>query len=106
MRESIKESLRETIQGIVDLGEDTLFTKKELNELGIKFSEINMPPERIQKIRSSYKISQSVFANLMNVSLSTVRQWEIGVRQPTGATKVLLEIMEREPQIINYRLNQ
>ncbi len=57
-------------------------------------------------VRKQLKVSQSVFARLLNMSLSSVRQWEIGVRNPTGATKVLLELLERNPHLLDFRLNR
>jgi putative transcriptional regulator len=50
-------------------------------------------------------LSQTVFAKLLNVSPSSIRQWEQGKRQPTGATQVLLDLLKRSPHILDYRLN-
>jgi len=105
MRKRVKESISETLQDMVNLGVDVKFTKKELKELGVDVSELDMSPGRIQTVRKQLKVSQSVFARLLNVSLSSVRQWEIGVRNPTGATKVLLELLERNPHLLDFRLN-
>ena len=80
------------------------FTKKELDDLGITIPDILMTSEQIQKIRKKTNLSQSVFAKLLNVSLSSVRQWEQGVRIPTGSTKVLLELLDKSPHILNYRI--
>ena len=41
--------------------------------------------EKIRAIRDRYQLSQSVLASLLNTSLSTVRQWEIGDKHPSGA---------------------
>ena len=81
------------------------FTKKELDQLGVIIPEISMTPEQIKKIRQKTKLSQSVFAGLLNVSLSSVRQWEQGTRVPTGATKVLLELLNKSPHILDYRIS-
>jgi putative transcriptional regulator len=45
-----------------------------------------------------------VFAKLLNVSPSSIRQWEQGKRKPTGSTKVLLEVLEKEPHVLDYRM--
>jgi putative transcriptional regulator len=47
-----------------------------------------------------------VFARLLNVSISSIRQWEQGSRKPTGSAKVLLELLDREPHILDYRIKQ
>jgi len=49
-------------------------------------------------------MSQSVFAQLLNVNSSSVKQWEQGRRNPSGSTKVLLELLLKDPNILNYRL--
>lgn len=61
--------------------------------------------DEIKAIRKKLKLSQSVFAKLLNVSLSSVRQWEQGLRTPSGSTMVLLELLQREPELLNYRLD-
>jgi putative transcriptional regulator len=39
------------------------------------------------------KVSQSLLAKLLNVSISTVKQWELGKRRPHGASLKLLNIV-------------
>ncbi len=41
------------------------------------------------------KISQAVFAAVLNTSLSTVRQWEIGDKRPSGPSLKLLDLLDR-----------
>ena len=50
-------------------------------------------------------LSQMVFAKLLNVSPSSIRQWEQGKRKPTGPTKILYELLDKSPNLLNYRLN-
>ena len=51
--------------------------------------------KRIKKLRKKEHFSQAVFAKFLNVSTSTVKQWENGDKEPNGATARLLEIVER-----------
>jgi putative transcriptional regulator len=104
MRDTIKESISETIQDLTDLGIKTSFTEKELNELGIGFQEPEITAEAVKEIRGKTHLSQSVFARLLNVSLSSVRQWEQGKRTPTGSAKILLDLLRKEPHILDYRI--
>jgi putative transcriptional regulator len=46
------------------------------------------------------RVSQSVFASVLNVSPATVRGWERGARKPDGPTLRLLELAERQPQAL------
>ena len=104
MRTKIKSALKDSIQDLVDLGAEVKFTKKELNELGVVIPKIQLTPKKIRTIRDTLSISQSVFAELLNVSLSSIRQWEVGARTPTGSSQVLLEILERNSHALDYRL--
>jgi len=54
----------------------------------------------IVKIRSLLNASQKVFADVLNVSIGTVRSWEQGLRVPDGPSKRLLELAYRHPEII------
>ena len=40
--------------------------------------------EKIRALRTRHKLSQAVLASVLNTSLSTVRQWEIGDKHPSG----------------------
>lgn len=101
----MKKAIGNTVQELVDSGIKTSFTEKELNSLGIKIPEVNLTIYQIKEIRENLKLSQAVFAKLLNVSPSSIRQWEQGRRQPTGATKVLLDLLKRSPHVLDYRLN-
>jgi putative transcriptional regulator len=42
--------------------------------------------------------SQAEFAERIDVSLDTIRNWEQGKRRPTGAAKALLKILDKAPE--------
>ncbi len=105
MKKSVKDAIGTTVQDMIDAGLKSSFTVKELNAFGVIIPEITITPNQIKKIRQKTKLSQSVFAKLLNVSPSSVRQWEQGKRKPTGSTKVLLELLDKSPQILNYRIS-
>lgn len=56
--------------------------------------------ESIRQIRIDLNVSQYVFAELLNVSLGTVRSWEQGWRTPDGASLRLLSIAKEHPRVI------
>jgi putative transcriptional regulator len=60
--------------------------------------------ERVQLLRKNLKLSQPVFADLLNVSVSLVRAWERGAREPEGASQRLLQVAEREGGYLVKRL--
>ena len=104
MRDSIKNAIGETVQDMVSSGVKVSFTKKELDSLGVTIPDVHVTGSQIQSIRKQMNLSQSVFAQLLNVSSSSIRQWEQGKRRPSGSTKVLLELLEKSPHLLDYRL--
>lgn len=56
--------------------------------------------ERIAALRDRLHLSQTVFAQALNVSPDTVRAWEQGKREPEGAALRLLQITEEHPQVL------
>ena len=105
MRSTIKNAIAETVQDLVNSGMKVSFTKKELDELGIKIPNVYFTAEQIVAIRKKMNLSQTVFAQVLNVSPSSIRQWEQGKRKPSGSTKVLLELLEKSPHLLDYRLS-
>lgn len=101
MKNKMMEALADIVQDTVDLGIKTTFTERQLNELGVKINKIEFAPDQIQEVRAKTKLSQAVFAKVLNVSVSSVRQWEQGSRTPTGSTKVLLNLLSKQPKLIN-----
>jgi putative transcriptional regulator len=104
MRATIKKAISMSVRDLLSAGLETSFTERELRELGVKIPGIRIAPDKIKLIRRKTRASQSVFAKLLNVSPSSIRQWEQGKRKPTGSTKVLLEVLDKEPHILDYRM--
>ncbi len=104
MRNTVKSAIGTTVQDMLESGLKSSFTKREINALGIEIKEVLITPIEIKKIRKKTHLSQTVFAELLNVSPSSVRQWEQGKRVPTGATKVLLELLDQSPHLLDYRI--
>jgi len=104
MRETIKDAIGNTVQNLIQSGIKTSFSEKELKEFRIVIPKVEINAQDIQEIREKIRLSQSVFARLLNVSSSSVRQWEQGKRKPSGSTKVLLELLRINPTILNYRI--
>lgn len=51
---------------------------------------------KIKKLRKEAGVSQPIFANIINVSTATVKQWERGERKPSGAALKLLFIIQNK----------
>ena len=52
------------------------------------------------KIRHELNLTQNAFAELLGVSLATVRKWERGIIEPSGAAKTLLAVARLHPEAI------
>ncbi len=50
----------------------------------------------IKAIRKRERVSQTVFANYLNVTTSIVSQWERGEKKPSGAALKLLSLVDRK----------
>ena len=52
--------------------------------------------EQIVALRTRCNISQAVLASVLNTSPSTVRQWEAGLKQPSGPSLKLLNLLDNK----------
>ena len=59
-----------------------------------------MTPGQIRNLRTSLKVSQPVFAALLNVSPKAVQIWEQGLRRPRAAALKLLSIAHQNPRVL------
>jgi len=54
-----------------------------------------LKPAEIRAIREREHVSQTVFANYLNVTSSLVSKWERGEKRPSGASLKLLSLVEK-----------
>ncbi|MBI4728057.1 MAG: helix-turn-helix domain-containing protein [Acidobacteria bacterium] len=59
----------------------------------------------VRRIRRRLGLSQSEFALLIGVSISTLQNWEQGRRQPEGPARALLRIAETHPEAVRDALS-
>ena len=52
--------------------------------------------KKIRALREREHVSQTVFANHLNVSKDSVSQWERGEKHPAGTTLKLLALVEKK----------
>ncbi len=95
MRESIAKSITSTIKDLNKSGLVDDITMKNIENLCLPDIK-DYTPQKIVTIRKKFKLSQAALASVFNVSTSTVQKWEQGNKKPTGASKKLLDIMERK----------
>ncbi|MBF0230875.1 MAG: helix-turn-helix domain-containing protein [Desulfamplus sp.] len=95
MRKSIAESITNTIRDLNKSGLVDEITMKNIENLCIPEVK-EYSPEKIALIRKKFKLSQAALASIFNISPSTVQKWERGDKRPTGASRKLLDIIERK----------
>lgn len=54
----------------------------------------------VARARQTLNLSQGAFASLLGISLATLRSWEQGKREPSGAARMLIAIAIKHPEIL------
>ena len=94
-RSRILETVHQTA---TDLHSAGFISKRRMRE----YDALCLPPiprylrNKIRALRERHRISQAVLATVLNTSVSTVRQWEIGAKQPSGPSLKLLDLLDRK----------
>jgi putative transcriptional regulator len=95
MRNSIAKSITSTVKDLNQSGLVDDITMKNIENLCLpEIKEYS--PAKIVSIRKKFKLSQAALASIFNISPSTVSKWEQGNKKPAGASRKLLDIIERK----------
>jgi putative transcriptional regulator len=91
----ILDEMQETSAGLFTSG---VITKRKLAELEklCKLEVDVLEPQQIKSLREKVHLSQSIFAAVLNISVSTVQKWEIGDKKPSGPSLKLLQLLNRK----------
>jgi putative transcriptional regulator len=83
-------------QTLINAAKELGFSKATVAELEhLDIPEAKMfSPKQIKQIRDKVRVSQGVFAALLNVNPSTVQKWEQGKVKPQNAALRLLNIID------------
>lgn len=65
-----------------------------------RVTHVRVQPASIKLARKNVGLSREAFARTFGLSVATLRKWENGERHPTGAARVLLTIISREPEAV------
>jgi putative transcriptional regulator len=84
-------------------------TASDLHKIGLidkrrmaHYDALCLPPspefeaKQIKALRERLSLSQTVMADVLGASPSTVRKWEAGDKRPSGPSRRLLDILERK----------
>ena len=90
----ILEAVHDTAKGLHQAGAMDQVTLREFDQLCLQPVE-PLQPQQIKHIRENARVSQAVFARLLNTSVSTVQKWEIGQKKPAGTALKLLHLVRK-----------
>ncbi len=94
-RSAIMEAVHEGASDLFGLG---FIDKRKMQEYDALCLEPipDYDSHQIKRIRTKLKLSQPVFAAVLNTTLSTVVQWEGGNKHPRGTSLKLLNLVDRK----------
>ncbi|RWO99788.1 helix-turn-helix domain-containing protein [Mesorhizobium sp.] len=67
---------------------------------GMQVHAVDIGTVDAKSIRKKLDLTQDQMATVLGTSPSGYKKWEQGKRQPSGAARTLLRIMEREPEAV------
>jgi len=93
-KSDVKAAIHETASDLYEAG---MIDKKTMR----RFDEACLTPVRpltprqIRALRERERVSQTVFANYLNVTPNLVSKWERGEKKPSGPALKLLSLVEK-----------
>lgn len=78
-----------------DIGAELLESIREMNA-----EQVGAIQNSVALARYRVKISESDFARLLGVSVSTLQEWEQGRREPSDAARSLIRVAQERPEIL------
>jgi len=82
------------LQGIREAGSHLRGNKKAAARVD------HIDPGSVAAIRAKLRLTQTAFSTAFGISPATLRNWEQGRRQPTGAARVLLRVAAKHPKAV------
>jgi putative transcriptional regulator len=95
MKKSILDVVHESAKDMYSVGAIDAITMKNYDALCLPVTK-KLSPLEIKMIRIKEKLSQPIFALLLNTSVSTVKQWEQGDKKPSGIALKLLNLVAQK----------
>jgi putative transcriptional regulator len=89
---------KRAFEGIMQGLEEALAYSRGYKSAAGRVIRVAVKPADIKTARKRVGLSRDAFARTFGLSPATLRKWENGEREPTGAARVLLTIISREPE--------
>jgi len=89
---------KQAFEGIMQGLQEALAYTRGNKSAVARVVNVAVKPADIKTARKKIGMTRETFARAFGLSPATLRKWENGERQPTGAARVLLTIISREPE--------
>ena len=89
------EAVHSAAEGLYKVGAIDQITMRNF-DVGCLTPVDPMKPSTIRTLRQKSKMSQTTFAQALNVTPSLVSQWERGEKKPSGPSLKLLSLIKRK----------
>ncbi len=73
---------------------------------GVREHLIKVPLVDVKALRQRLGLTQQEFAQRFSFSVRSVQNWEQGRRSPEGPARILLTVIDREPQAVLRAIGQ
>lgn len=91
-----------------DLGDELIegmkqavaYAENEADEDDYRVTEAEEESPDVRQLRNRLEMTQQQFADFLDISVHTLGKWERGERTPEGPARVLLRIVDREPEAV------
>ena len=87
-------AVHETMEALREIGAIDKQTMRQFDQACLTPVQ-TLSPRQIKAIRERERVSQTVFANYLNVTPSLVSKWERGEKKPSGPALKLLSLVEK-----------
>jgi len=87
-------SIHETMESLHKIGAIDKQTMRHFDDTCLTPVK-TLTPRQIRAIRTREHVSQTVFANYLNVTPSLVSKWERGEKKPSGPALKLLSLVDK-----------
>ncbi len=87
-------AIHETMEALHETGAIDKRTMRRFDEACLTPIR-ELSPAEIRGIRDREQVSQTIFANYLNVTSGLVSKWERGEKKPSGASLKLLSLVEK-----------
>jgi putative transcriptional regulator len=95
----MKKLTRDIVSGL----NDAIAHSKGEKKRGVE-TVFAVPDIDVKKVREKSGLTQDSFSTLFAIKIRTLQDWEQGRRKPTTPARILLAMIDRNPQVVKKTL--